>query len=131
VLTKALAVLLIYVFVSNENDTGVYYSIILLAALGSMLINIYYAWGMVRLTFVNLRFRRHFKPLLYILSFSLVIHVYTVLDTTILGFLKNDIEVGYYTTSTKLSRVLITVLTAVTMVMIPPLARNFHDKRFE
>src|SRR5690606_39289577 len=60
VLTKALAVLIIFVFVSNEIDTGVYYSIILLAALGSMLINIYYAWGMVRLTFVNLRFRRHF-----------------------------------------------------------------------
>lgn len=131
VLTKVLAVMLIYSFVRDEDDTAVYYAITFFSALVSMLINLYYARNMVRLTFVNLKFLRHLKPMLYILSFSLVIHVYTVLDTTILGFLKGDIEVGYYTTSTKVSRVLIMVLTAVTMVMIPPIAKNFHEKRLE
>ena len=131
VLTKVFAVFAIYIFVRNEHDTIVYYAIVFLAALISMLINVYYAWGMVKLTFVNLRLFRHLKPMLYILSFSMVIHVYTVLDTTILGFLKGDVEVGYYTTSTKVSRVLITILTAVTMVMIPSLAKNFHEKKIE
>jgi len=131
VLTKVIAVFFIYIFVRNEDDTIVYYAIIFFAALVSMLINLYYAKDMVRFTFNNLKLLRHLKPMLYILSFSLVIQVYTVLDTTILGFIKGDVEVGYYTTSIKLSRVLIMVLTAVTMVMIPPIAKNFHEKRLE
>jgi len=131
VLVKALAVLLIYTCVRHEDDTTVYYAIIFLTALVSMFINLYYTKGMVRLTFNNLKLLRHLKPMFYILSFSLVIQVYTVLDTTILGFIKGDVEVGYYTTSIKLSRVLIMVLTAVTMVMIPAIAKNFHEKKLE
>jgi len=131
ILTKVVAIFFIYIFVKNEQDTIAYYAIIFLTALISMLFNMYYAWGIVKLKVVNLNLFRHLKPMLYILSFSLVIQVYTVLDTTILGFLKDDVEVGYYTTSTKVSRVLITVLTAVTMVMIPPIAKNFHEKRLE
>ncbi|SEL59305.1 flippase [Parapedobacter koreensis] len=128
VFSKLLSIILIYLFVNEANDVTIYYFIVFFGGLASMLINIYYARNIITLTFFNLKLKRHLKPMLFIFSFSLVIHVYTVFDTVILGFIKDDVEVGYYSTSIKLSRLIITVLTAVTMVMIPQLSKQFHEQ---
>lgn len=131
VFSKLLSIILIYSFVRDENDVAVYYFIIFFSGLLAMLINVYYARDLVALSFSNLKIRQHLKPMLFIFSFGLIIHVYTVLDTVILGFIKGDTDVGYYTTAIKLSRVIIMVLTAVTVVTIPSLSKQFYDERHE
>src|SRR5690606_38391159 len=73
---------------------------------------------------------RHLRPLFYIFSTGLVSSVYTLLDSVILGFLTNTEQVGFYTTAVKLSKILITILVALTTVLVPPLALAFKEQRY-
>jgi len=126
VLIRIVSIVLIFVFVSAPGDAAIYYGIMLVTGGLNMLINMAYARRYIGLVFTELEFRRHFKSLLYIFSFGIVVSVYTVLDTAILGFLSDVKEVGYYNTSLRLTKLVITVLTSFAIVMVPPLAQAFN-----
>lgn len=51
-----------------------------------------------------------------------------MLDTAMLGFLSSDTEVGYYTASTKLGHMVLSMLTAITGVLLPRLT-NYVQKK--
>src|SRR5690606_23704213 len=129
IVSKFIALVSIFLFVKNESDTVIYYIITLFVSLLSVAINLSYARAFVEIRLLGMELKRHLKPMLYILSFGLVTQVYTVLDAVILGFLRGESEVGYYTVATKLVRVLIMTLTAITMVMVPRMAGYFNDNR--
>lgn len=50
------------------------------------------------------------------------IELYTVLDTTMLGFLQGDIAVGKYTAAIKVNKLANTIITSVGVVLIPRLS---------
>lgn len=127
-LIRVVSIVLIFMLVTTPGDAAIYYGIMLATAGLNMLVNIGYARKYVGLVFRGLELRRHFTPLLYIFSFGIVVSVYTVLDTTILGLLTNVQEVGFYNTSVRLTKLVITVLTSFAIVMVPPLAQAFSSK---
>lgn len=122
---------LIFLLVKDAQDVVLYYSISLLTYFANMLANVLYARRFVRIKFRALRLKRHIKPLIYIYAFGIVTSVYTLLDTTILGFFSGVTEVGYYTTSVKLSKLTITVLSALILVTVPVLSHAFHANELE
>lgn len=65
--------------------------------------------------------RRHFRPVLIFFGMTIVTSIYTMLDTTMLGFLSSDTEVGFYSASTKLGHMVLNMLTAITGVLLPRL----------
>ncbi len=124
---RVLAIVLIFLLVRDEGDVLMYYGISLLTVLGNLSMNVLYARRFVGLKFKGLKLRRHLKPLVYFYSFGIVVSVYTLLDTAILGFFRGDLDVGYYTTAVKLNKLLITVLTALTLVTIPALSQAYQS----
>ncbi len=126
-LVRVFAIVLIFLLVRDEGDVLIYYGISLLTVLGNLSMNVLYAKRFVGLKFKGLKLKRHLKPLVYFYSFGIVVSVYTLLDTAILGFFKGDLDVGYYTTAVKLNKLLITVLTALTLVTIPALSQAYQD----
>ena len=63
----------------------------------------------------------------------LVTSVYTMLDTSMLGFFSTDAQVGFYTAATKLNRMTVELLTALTAVLLPRLSfykENNEDQKF-
>jgi len=127
ILSKILAVVAIFVFVRDVGDVAAYYGITLGVTLFSVVINLSYARSWVTLRLNGVTLRPHLKPMFYLLSFGLVTQVYTVLDTVILGFLRNEAEVGFYVLPVRLIRVIITVLTAVILVTVPRLSGYFKE----
>ncbi len=53
--------------------------------------------------------------------------MYTTFNTVFLGFSCNDIEVGYFSTATKLYSIIMSVLSAFTTVMIPHVSELIRD----
>lgn len=76
-----------------------------------------------------------FKDLKIILSLFLptvAIQIYTVLDKTMIGIItQNAFENGYYEQALKLSKTILTVVTALGTVMIPRIGYHFQRKNIE
>jgi O-antigen/teichoic acid export membrane protein len=125
---KLMALFALYGFVKKESDYVYYLLITLFAYLGNCV------WGFVpyvkkiNFKWEDLDFKQHIKPLVYILCTMIVASVYTMLDTVFLGFFSCDTAVGFYTAATKLTRIVIPVITAFGTVLIPSFAKSFEQK---
>ena len=78
--------------------------------------------------FINLDFKQHLKPLFYLFLTIFSISIYFSLDTILLGFLADNESVGYYSTSLKLNRLVIAVLSAISAAMFPTIMNYFQNK---
>lgn len=76
-------------------------------------------------------FKSLWKPGLMILIPQLFMQVYTTLDKTIVGYFVNPTQLSYYDQSQKIARIILAVLTSITIVMLPKLsgarARGEHE----
>ena len=59
-----------------------------------------------------------------IFSTSVAITVYVSSDTTMLGFMTNDYQVGLYGTAVKIYTIIKNILAAILMVLIVKLLKN-------
>lgn len=124
---RLVTLILLFVFVHSAEDTVLYYGLTLISVVASALINMWYSRNFVSITFTNLQLKRHLKPLLIILSSTAIISVYVIMDNIILGFLTNNIIVGYYTISTRVSRISVSIIGALGTVLIPRLSALYKD----
>ena len=81
-----------------------------------------------------IKIKKHLKPIFTMFGMALITSVYTMLDTTMLGFLANDTQVGYYSAATKINKIVLSVVTSASIVLFPRLSiyadkedkKNFH-----
>ncbi len=62
---------------------------------------------------------RHLKTLFIVFGSLVATNIYTHLDVTMLGILLSDEEVGLYTAANKLVRIVISLVTALSAVVVP------------
>jgi len=128
-LVRVLTIICIFLFVKSPADKVLYYSFNLLANIITGIIGIAYARKYIQFTFKSPNFKAHFGSLFFLFSLSVITSVYVLLDSVILGFLKNNSEVGYYSTAMKISKIPIALLTALTSVLLPKLSSiEFGDE---
>lgn len=110
----------------QKSSDYVYYAYLLVGVTFiTGLINFFIAYSRfnIKLT-LKFRFSTYFRPLFKIFILNFLINVYVNLDVVILGFLKENNIVGYYSTSVKLVKTLLILITSVGTVFIPRL--SFH-----
>lgn len=113
----------LFLFVKNSDDYVVNAGIAVFASVGSSLFNLHHARGiLLRKTKALLDFRRHIRPLSLVYALSFVTSIYLNLDTVMLGFLSSSASVGYYASSMKLTKMLLSVVTSFGGVMLPRLS---------
>lgn len=72
---------------------------------------------------------RDTKTILALFVPTIAIQVYTVLDKTMIGMITgNPFENGYYEQAIKISKIVLTVATALSTVMIPRIGYHFQKK---
>lgn len=70
---------------------------------------------------------RHMKTVISLFVPTIAVQVYTVLDKTMIGMItQNDFENGYYEQAVKISKMVMTVVTALGTVMIPRIGFYFE-----
>ena len=73
---------------------------------------------------------RHLKTVFSLFVPTIAIQIYTVVDKTMIGLITNNpFENGYYEQALKISRIVLTVITALGTVMIPRI--GYHYERGE
>lgn len=122
-----ISLILLFVFVRNQNDYLKYAGISVVSSVGSNICNFIHARHFVDFSVKALSLKKHLKPVFILFAMSAAVSIYTVLDTTMLGFIKGDEAVGIYTAATKINRMVIMMITAATAVLLPRLS-YYADK---
>ena len=125
---KVISIILLFLIVRNEQDAIYYCSITALAIVLNQLWNfIYIVRKEITISFRGLSYRPHLKPLFILLSTNIAVSIYTMLDTIMLGFMSSYVEVGYYTSAIKITRLLLPFAIASTYVLMPKISYAFSE----
>jgi len=123
IITHIIAVLLLFLLVRNEDDIIPYAWVSTIAAGGANLWNFFYTKKKVCFRFAPIKESFvHFKPILVFFATTLAVTIYAISDTTIIGLMKGDYDVGLYSVSAKVYSLVKTILASAVMVSLPRLA---------
>lgn len=123
VLFQFIALALMFVSVRDASDVAAYAVVSTMASYGAYVLNFINARKYIDFRrYRSYEIRKHLKPLLWLFALVVSIELYTVLDSTMLGFLQNDAAVGRYTAAVKVNKMTNTLITAIGVVLIPRLS---------
>ncbi|MFI0429725.1 flippase [Mariniflexile sp. HMF6888] len=128
-ISKILTIFLLFILVKKPEDYWLYYLIIVLSNVLSVLISILYSLNIVKLTLLGLDFKKHFKPIIILFSTQMAITIYVNLDVIMLKYFSDLKDVGYYSASIKIIKILLVLITSLGMVLIPKIAIYIKEKK--
>lgn len=131
-IVKLFSTIAIFTFVRDSGDTLLYITILSL----SFLIGNISLWTHLNQVvdvpaFRQLTFTKHIKGSFFLFIPQISMQIYLVLNKTMLGNMKGVVSVGFYENSDKIVRILLTVITAITTVMMPRMANTFIHKQYQ
>lgn len=117
---KLIGVIAMFVLVHEKEDYVIYGAITIFAASASSILNFVNAHKYISFKPVgNYHIGQHLKPILIFFAMSCATVIYTNLDTVMIGFMKTDVDVGYYNAAVKIKSVLLGVVTSLGAVLLP------------
>lgn len=128
---QVLSVVFLFIFVRTKDDYIKYAGIAVFANVGSNILNFFHAKKYI--SFRNCKIDnpfRHLKSVLVLFSMAVAISIYTTLDTTMVGLLSNDYQVGLYTASTKINKIVLQLVTSIGFILMPRLSYYIGKKDF-
>lgn len=122
-LFQVLSLAALFALVKTKDDYCIYAGITVFSAVGANLLNVFRVRRYCTIHWTTkIDWKTHLKPILVIFASSLAATLYVSSDTTILGILGTDYNVGIYAVATKIYIIVKTLLSAVLMVSIPRLS---------
>ena len=129
---RVLFVVALFLFVKSKEDLLIYGVIIVGSTVGNEFINFIHLRKFIhifKLNWSKVNIFRHLKPSFSFFVLNLSISLYVQLNPVMLGFLSDNTQVGYYTAGSKLSYIILSVLTSMATVLIPHVSNmiQVHD----
>ncbi len=130
ILIQLFCVIAIFALIHTEEDYIKYSAILVFSTNGANIFNWIYIFRRRIVSKIPIRefeIKRHLKPIFILFAMLVSIDLYTMLDTTMLGFIKGDYSVGIYNASIKIPRLVNSVIGSVGAVLVPRLS-YYYDK---
>lgn len=132
-LIKVVSIFLIFIFVKDKSDVGMYIFILAISTLvGNLTL-----WPFLRETLTSsvqissLNPFRHLLPTLALFIPQIATQIYLVLNKTMLGIFQGPKFSGYYNYSDSLVKMVLALATALGTVMLPHIANAYSNKEFK
>lgn len=122
IVVKIASVIFLFIFVKTKADLLLYGVYSVLGSIGNYLVNFIRLRKYISfkgLSLKSLQLFRHVKPAAAVFLLNIITSIYINLDTVMLGFLSGTTAVGYYNGATKLSHLLVTLVTSLGTVLLP------------
>ena len=129
---KVGTVILIFIFVHNENDVQKYTFIMSFMTMLSQLL----MWSYLRkkVIIVPIKLKdcfKHIKPNLKLFIPVIAVSIYKMMDKIMIGNQIGVVEVGYYENAEKIINIPVTIITALGTVMLPRVSNIVANKHYE
>ena len=129
IISKIISIIALFIFVKEKEDY-IWYGLIQCCGTG-----INYFFNIINLRKFILRpklkelcLKKHLKSIILLFSMTLAVELYSQLDTTMLGIMCGNKEVGYYTNSIKMTKMIVIVITSLSTVLLPRLSWYYENK---
>ncbi len=119
------SLILLFCFVHSKNDVLVYAAISVVSSVGSNIFNFLNARKYISFRHIKVRFsdlKKHIGSVMTLFIMAVTSSIYTILDTSMIGFFSNDYQVGIYTAATKINRIVLNLVVSVGAVLLPRLS---------
>lgn len=127
------SVILMLLLVKNEDDLWKYALIQAVATTGSDIFNFIHLKKYVHINLFSVDYcmciKKHIKPIAIMFCMTLFIQIFIHMDSTMLGFMTNDKYVGLYAASGKMTGMLSTMITSLSLVAMPRIAYYVEQKK--
>lgn len=115
-----------FAFVHGPEHYLIYACISVTSSSGANIANIVYRRRYCRTRFtLNIEWRRHLGPILTLFALYLSQIIYVNVDTTMLGVMKGDVEVGLYSTAVKIYNLVNMAVASVAQVVLSELSFQY------
>lgn len=128
---KCVYVVGVFLFVHTREDYPVYYFLMAMMTVINAGINIAYSRRFVKYSLRGITLTKYLKPFLTYGFYTLLTSMYTSFNVAYLGCVSGETEVGYYTTATKISGILLSLYSAFTGVMLPRMSSLLSEGNIE
>lgn len=130
IMLKILNIIYIFLFIKARDDIIKYaFGLAFFLFLGNASLWCYLPKYIKKITFSSLHPFSNIKTVLSLFIPTIAIQIYTVLDKTMIGLITQDsFENGYYEQAVRISKMIMTVVTALGTVMIPRIGYHFQHK---
>ncbi|AEE17067.1 flippase [Treponema brennaborense] len=129
---QLISLILLFVLVKQPSDTAKYALISVFANIGANICNLCHSRKYVLWRFpVKLEILQHLKSVFILFGMRIAASLYVSIDTTLLGFFTDDRQVGYYESANKMTRIVVSLITSVTAVMLPRLSFYIEKQDFK
>lgn len=132
IFARVLMLVCFFMLVKTSTDYEIYFAI--------------FSFGMLIIAFINaikifrensfeangIQLKKHLVPLWHFFLTSSAITIYVYFDTIILQFITQDeLQVGFYTTTLKMVKIFLTVIIALSTVLLPRMSHLANENRKE
>lgn len=131
VAVRFIYVVSVFLFVKNADDVILYYFLSTATIIVNAIINVLYARKFLRIRLSFSGLKEHATSMSILGIYSILTSMYTTFNVAYLGFVSSDVEVGYYTTATKIHTIILMAFTAVTGVLMPRMASILFQKHYD
>lgn len=130
---QILSIVLLFTTVHSPDDYLRYAAINVISSSGSNLLNFFNIRKHIsfKYFFKKLDVVQHLKPVFVLFAMVVASKIYTAIDTSMVGFLRDDYEVGIYTVATKINKMVLAIVTAATGMLFPRLSYYLENEGFE
>lgn len=130
-LIKILSLVLLIIFVRDENDYIAYALIYCLGIGANYSFNIIHLRKYLFRPSQQLQIKKHLKPVFLLLSMTIAVELYSQLDTTMIGFLCTSENVAFYTNPMKMIKIITVLVTSLSTVLLPRLSWYYEKNMSE
>lgn len=117
---KFISLIAVFLLIHEKKDYVIYGGISIFAASASNIFNFINVRKYIDLKPVSgYDLKRHIKPIGIFFAMACATTIYTNLDTVMLGFIKTDVDVGYYNAAVKIKSILVSIVTSLGTVLLP------------
>lgn len=130
-LFQLLALAMLFLCVKQPEHYMIYAITGVISSSGANLVNIFYRrrYCRVRFTF-QMNWRRHLPPIILLFAMMLSQTILNSLDTTMLGLLQGDYQVGLYGAALKIKNIVSQMVASIAWVVMPGLSEQFARKDY-
>lgn len=131
VVVKIIYVISVLLLVKRREDYSVFFLLTTMMVVINAIVNLNYSRRIIRITCKGLEINKFIKPFFVLGIYCLLTSMYTTFNVSFLGFVTSDIEVGYYTTASKLYSIIFSIYTAFSGVMLPRMSSLISEGNFQ
>jgi O-antigen/teichoic acid export membrane protein len=128
-LSRLFALILLFTFIRTSKDVDKYVWVMVTSLGLANLFNFLFYGRFVKFSRKGLNLRRHLGAIKIFFGTRVLSSVYTILDIVVLGLISGNYYVGLYSAAIRLTRVVVTLITSMSAVLLPKVSEQISQGR--